>query len=114
MAATASGSRKPDEAEATSGQAPALQYSLLLDYLVGEKRGPSQAQAFDPAALGGFPTLAKSPEQKMVERAMESCGFKAALACVGGRWGGGRGKVVGARREGTEDRSSFLWHLHEA
>ncbi|XP_066490897.1 mitochondrial import inner membrane translocase subunit Tim22 [Tiliqua scincoides] len=86
MAATASsaGSGRPDEAEAPPGPAPVLQYSLLLDYLVGEKRGARQARAFDPAALGGFPTPAKSPEQKMVERAMESCGFKAALACVGG------------------------------
>ncbi|XP_053131012.1 mitochondrial import inner membrane translocase subunit Tim22-like [Hemicordylus capensis] len=81
MAATTG---RPEEAEEAPGLAPALQYSLLLEYLVGENRGPRQARAFDPAALGGFPAPGKSPEQKMVERAMESCGFKAALACVGG------------------------------
>ncbi|NXW31194.1 TIM22 translocase, partial [Phaetusa simplex] len=56
-----------------------LQYSLLLQHLVGEKRQP---RAWDPAALGGIPSPPKSEEQKMVERAMESCAFKAALACV--------------------------------
>lgn len=72
----------------TEGEPAQLQYSLLLEHLVGEKRRPRQAMACDPAALGGFPAPAKSPEQKMVERAMESCGFKAALACVGGMaWG---------------------------
>ncbi|KAM6242061.1 mitochondrial import inner membrane translocase subunit Tim22 [Porphyrio hochstetteri] len=60
---------------------PPLQYSLLLKHLVGEQRRP---RAWDPAALGGIPSPPKSEEQKMVERAMESCAFKAALACVGG------------------------------
>ncbi|XP_041278762.1 mitochondrial import inner membrane translocase subunit Tim22 isoform X1 [Onychostruthus taczanowskii] len=58
-----------------------LQYSLLLQYLVGDKRQP---RVWDPAALGGIPCPPKSEEQKMVERVMESCPFKAALACVGG------------------------------
>uniref|UniRef100_A0A8C3I4K9 Mitochondrial import inner membrane translocase subunit TIM22 n=1 Tax=Chrysemys picta bellii TaxID=8478 RepID=A0A8C3I4K9_CHRPI len=61
-----------------------LQYSLLLEHLVGERRGPRQARALDPAALGGIPAPPKSDEQKLIERVMESCGFKAALACVGG------------------------------
>ncbi|XP_061461238.1 mitochondrial import inner membrane translocase subunit Tim22 [Rhineura floridana] len=83
-ASSATGTSGSDEAGATPGPAPALQYSLLLEYLVGEKRGPRQARALDPAALGGFPAPTKSLEQKMIERAMESCGFKAVLACVGG------------------------------
>ncbi|XP_042298351.1 mitochondrial import inner membrane translocase subunit Tim22 [Sceloporus undulatus] len=78
----APGPSSSSEAGKASSEAAPLQYSLLLEHLVGEKRGPRQA--LDPAAFGGFPSPPKSPEQKMVERAMESCGFKAALACVGG------------------------------
>ncbi|KAM5150056.1 mitochondrial import inner membrane translocase subunit Tim22 [Callospermophilus lateralis] len=63
-----------------SAEAP-LQYSLLLQYLVGDKRQP---RLVEPGSLGGIPSPAKSEEQKMIERAMESCAFKAALACVGG------------------------------
>lgn len=63
---------------------PPLQYSMLLQHLVGEQRRP---RAWDPATLGGIPSPPKSEEQKMVERAMESCAFKAALACVGGAVG---------------------------
>uniref|UniRef100_A0A8C5S4R1 Mitochondrial import inner membrane translocase subunit TIM22 n=1 Tax=Laticauda laticaudata TaxID=8630 RepID=A0A8C5S4R1_LATLA len=74
--------KKPDETGRATDAASPLQYSLLLEYLVGEKRGPRQD--FPPGVLGGFPAPVKSPEQKMVERAMESCAFKAALACVGG------------------------------
>ncbi|XP_060146958.1 mitochondrial import inner membrane translocase subunit Tim22 isoform X1 [Globicephala melas] len=66
--------------EAASAEAP-LQYSLLLQYLVGDKRQP---RLLEPGSLGGIPSPAKSEEQKMVERAMESCAFKAALACLGG------------------------------
>ncbi|XP_048649312.1 mitochondrial import inner membrane translocase subunit Tim22 isoform X2 [Marmota marmota marmota] len=62
-----------------SAEAP-LQYSLLLQYLVGDKRQP---RLLEPGSLGGIPSPAKSEEQKMIERAMESCAFKAALACVG-------------------------------
>ncbi|XP_059990483.1 mitochondrial import inner membrane translocase subunit Tim22 isoform X3 [Lagenorhynchus albirostris] len=65
---------------AASAEAP-LQYSLLLQYLVGDKRQP---RLLEPGSLGGIPSPAKSEEQKMVERAMESCAFKAALACLGG------------------------------
>lgn len=67
---------------------PAVRYSELLQHLVGERRRPRN---WDPTALGGIPSPAKSEEQKMVERAMESCAFKAALACVGGARGAVRG-----------------------
>uniref|UniRef100_A0A673UQS6 Mitochondrial import inner membrane translocase subunit TIM22 n=2 Tax=Suricata suricatta TaxID=37032 RepID=A0A673UQS6_SURSU len=65
---------------AGSDEAP-LQYSLLLQYLVGDKREP---RILEPSSLGGIPSPTKSEEQKMIEKAMESCAFKAALACVGG------------------------------
>lgn len=88
---------------------PPLQYSLLLQHLVGEQRRP---RAWDPAALGGIPSPPKSEEQKMVERAMESCAFKAALACVGGAAGAlrepGEGWRDGAVR-GSGGRGSQLW-----
>lgn len=68
---------------------PPLQYSALLQHLVGEQRRP---RVWDPNTFGGIPSPPKSKEQKMVERAMESCAFKAALACVGGAAGlGGPG-----------------------
>ncbi|NP_075844.1 mitochondrial import inner membrane translocase subunit Tim22 isoform 2 [Mus musculus] len=79
MAATApkAGGSAPEAAG--SAEAP-LQYSLLLQYLVGDKRQP---RLLEPGSLGGIPSPAKSEEQKMIERAMESCAFKAVLACVG-------------------------------
>nr|NP_001088555.2 mitochondrial import inner membrane translocase subunit Tim22 [Xenopus laevis] len=58
-----------------------LQYSLIMQHLVGDKRRPVE---LIPGGLGGIPTPIKPEEQKMMERVMESCGFKAALACVGG------------------------------
>ncbi|XP_038670714.1 mitochondrial import inner membrane translocase subunit Tim22-like [Scyliorhinus canicula] len=64
-----------------AAMADGLVYSQLLSHLVGDQRQP---RPLNPAALGGFPAPLKSEEQKMVERGMESCGFKAALACVGG------------------------------
>lgn len=70
---------------------PPLQYSLLLQHLVGDKRQP---RVWDPAALGGIPCPPKSEEQKMVERVMESCPFKAALACVGGAAAGRTGQAA--------------------
>lgn len=70
----------PAPQAAGSAEAP-LQYSLLLQYLVGDKRQP---RLLEPGSLGGIPSPAKSEEQKMIERAMESCAFKAVLACVGG------------------------------
>ncbi|XP_063300309.1 mitochondrial import inner membrane translocase subunit Tim22 [Pelobates fuscus] len=74
----------PDHAASVSPMAPgegALQYSLIMEHLVGDKRRPVEVI---PGGLGGIPTPIKPDEQKMMERVMESCGFKAALACVGG------------------------------
>lgn len=58
-----------------------LQYSVLLDHLIGDKR---QIKDLNPSVMGGLPNPQKSDEQKMIERGMESCAFKATLACVGG------------------------------
>ncbi|ERE67934.1 import inner membrane translocase subunit Tim22-like protein [Cricetulus griseus] len=80
MAATAPSAGASAAESATSAEAP-LQYSLLLQYLVGDKRQP---RLLEPGSLGGIPSPSKSEEQKMIERAMESCAFKAVLACVGG------------------------------
>ncbi|XP_018610863.1 mitochondrial import inner membrane translocase subunit Tim22 [Scleropages formosus] len=58
-----------------------LQYSLILEHLIGDRR---QAKELNPAVMGGLPSPHKSDEQKMMEQGMESCAFKALLACVGG------------------------------
>lgn len=58
-----------------------LQYSTILDHLIGDKRA---VKDLNPAVMGGLPVPPKSDEQKMIERGMESCAFKAVLACVGG------------------------------
>ncbi|CAH2220125.1 mitochondrial import inner membrane translocase subunit Tim22 [Pelobates cultripes] len=79
----------PDHAASFSPVAPGegtLQYSLIMEHLVGDKRRPVEVI---PGGLGGIPTPIKPDEQKMMERVMESCGFKAALACVGGSPFGG-------------------------
>ncbi|XP_039612980.1 mitochondrial import inner membrane translocase subunit Tim22 [Polypterus senegalus] len=76
----AAGSKGSNSSEA-SVEASTLQYSLILDHLVGEKRRPRELPA---GVTGGLPSPQKSDEQKMIERGMESCAFKAALACVGG------------------------------
>ncbi|XP_038615272.1 mitochondrial import inner membrane translocase subunit Tim22 [Tachyglossus aculeatus] len=72
-----SGPPSPGRAEA-----PVLQYSVLLQELVGDGRrgrgGPLPGRL--PALLGP----AKTDEQKVMEAAMDSCAFKAAIACVGG------------------------------
>ncbi|KAM4701481.1 mitochondrial import inner membrane translocase subunit Tim22 [Discoglossus pictus] len=65
---------------AGSGQ-DSMQYSMILEHLIGDKRRPVETI---PGGLGGMPTPLKTEEHKMMERVMESCGFKAALACVGG------------------------------
>lgn len=83
MAAAASNAGASAPEAAGSAEAP-LQYSLLLQYLVGDKRQP---RLLEPGSLGGIPSPAKSEEQKMIEKVMESCAFKAALACVGGEAG---------------------------
>uniref|UniRef100_A0A1A8QWM1 Mitochondrial import inner membrane translocase subunit TIM22 n=1 Tax=Nothobranchius rachovii TaxID=451742 RepID=A0A1A8QWM1_9TELE len=58
-----------------------IQYSMVLEHLIGEKR---QIKDLSPGVMGGLPTPPKSNEQKMIERGMESCAFKSILACVGG------------------------------
>ncbi|KAJ1184836.1 hypothetical protein NDU88_001633 [Pleurodeles waltl] len=65
----------------STGTEENLQYSILLEQLVGERRGP---RPLLPVGVAGFPNQQQSPEQRRMERVMESCGFKAALACVGG------------------------------
>ncbi|XP_036622033.1 mitochondrial import inner membrane translocase subunit Tim22 [Trichosurus vulpecula] len=80
MAAASPAPSPPGSAPEPAAEAP-LQYSLLLQHLVGDKRQP---RLLEPGVLGGIPSPAKSEEQKMMEKAMESCAFKAALACVGG------------------------------
>ena len=58
-----------------------FQYSTILEHLIGDRR---PIKDLNPAVMAGLPVPYKSDEQKMIERAMESCTFKAALACVGG------------------------------
>merc|ERR1712235_80932 len=58
-----------------------LEYSVLLDHLIGDKR---KIKDLSPGVMGGFPNPMKTDEEKMIERGMESCAFKAVLACVGG------------------------------
>ncbi|GAA6103353.1 mitochondrial import inner membrane translocase subunit Tim22 [Tachysurus ichikawai] len=58
-----------------------LQYSVVLDHLIGERR---QVKDLNPSVMGALPNPHKTDEQKMIERGMESCAFKATLACVGG------------------------------
>ncbi|XP_060769351.1 mitochondrial import inner membrane translocase subunit Tim22 [Neoarius graeffei] len=74
-----SGSAQP--ATASGAQNVHLQYSVLLDHLIGDKR---QIKDLNPSVMGGLPNPHKTDEQKMIERGMESCAFKATLACVGG------------------------------
>ncbi|XP_072231470.1 mitochondrial import inner membrane translocase subunit Tim22 [Leuresthes tenuis] len=75
----------PDqEVPASAGSSldhPNIQYSMILEHLIGEKR---PLKDLNPAVLGGLPVPHKSDEQKMIERGMESCAFKSVLACVGG------------------------------
>lgn len=59
-----------------------LQYSMILDHLIGDKR---PVKELNPAVMGGLPMPPKTDEQKMIERGMESCAFKSLLACVGGK-----------------------------
>ncbi|XP_059573485.1 mitochondrial import inner membrane translocase subunit Tim22 [Alligator mississippiensis] len=67
MAAAAGGASRPEGPEAEP-----LQYSAVLQYLVGERRAPRALPAAPPA------------DSRLAERLAESCGFKGALACVGG------------------------------
>lgn len=65
----------------SSMERPTIQYSMVLDHLIGSKR---PVKDLNPAVMGGLPMPVKSDEQKMIERGMESCAFKSLLACVGG------------------------------
>lgn len=65
---------------------PSLQYSMILEHLIGDKR---PVKDLNPAVMGGLPLPPKTDEQKMIERGMESCAFKSLLACVGGESGFG-------------------------
>ncbi|RXN35771.1 mitochondrial import inner membrane translocase subunit Tim22-like protein [Labeo rohita] len=58
-----------------------LQYSLILDHLIGDKR---QIKDLNPTVMGALPSPQKTKEQKMIESGMESCAFKSLIACVGG------------------------------
>ncbi|XP_038144387.1 mitochondrial import inner membrane translocase subunit Tim22 [Cyprinodon tularosa] len=81
-AADAAGSEpKGPGSSVPSMGSPTIQYSLVLEHLIGEKR---PVKELNPAVMGGLPVPPKSEEQKMIERGMESCAFKAVLACVGG------------------------------
>lgn len=79
--ATASESQGPISA-GPAMDSPTLQYSMILDHLIGDKR---PVKDLNPAVMGGMPAPPKSDEQKMIERGMESCAFKSVLACVGGK-----------------------------
>ncbi|XP_029956886.1 mitochondrial import inner membrane translocase subunit Tim22 [Salarias fasciatus] len=69
------------EAPGPNTDGPDIQYSAILEHLVGDKR---PVKELNPAVMGGLPVPYKSDEQKMIERGMESCAFKSLLACVGG------------------------------
>lgn len=64
-----------------SMDSPPIQYSMILEHLIGDKR---PVKELNPTVMGGLPVPPKSEEQKMIERGMESCAFKSVLACVGG------------------------------
>ncbi|XP_054611609.1 mitochondrial import inner membrane translocase subunit Tim22 [Dunckerocampus dactyliophorus] len=72
------------ERSASAGQStgnPPIQYSMILDHLIGDKR---TVKDMNPGIMGGLPVPPKSEEQKTIEKAMESCAFKSLLACAGG------------------------------
>ncbi|XP_043095068.1 mitochondrial import inner membrane translocase subunit Tim22-like [Puntigrus tetrazona] len=68
-------------ATASAAENVPLQYSLILDHLIGDKR---QIKNLNPTVMGALPSPQKTDEQKMIERGMESCAFKSLIACVGG------------------------------
>ncbi|XP_043997280.1 mitochondrial import inner membrane translocase subunit Tim22 [Gambusia affinis] len=78
--AAASDSTGPASSVPNMGS-PTIQYSMVLEHLIGEKR---PIKDLSPGVMGGLPVPPKSDEQKMIERGMESCAFKSVLACVGG------------------------------
>lgn len=80
--AAASDSKTGPVSSIPNTDSPTIQYSMVLEHLVGEKR---PIKELSPGVMGGLPVPPKSDEQKMIERGMESCAFKSVLACVGGK-----------------------------
>lgn len=72
---------QPSTSADRSYEGSTFQYSMLLEHLIGEKR---PIKDLNPTVMGGLPNPMKTDDQKMIERGMESCAFKAVLACVGG------------------------------
>ncbi|XP_076153481.1 mitochondrial import inner membrane translocase subunit Tim22 [Alosa pseudoharengus] len=58
-----------------------FQYSLILEHLIGDRK---PIKDLNPGVMGGLSSPQKTDQEKMIERGMESCTFKAVLACVGG------------------------------
>ncbi|XP_021479236.2 mitochondrial import inner membrane translocase subunit Tim22 [Oncorhynchus mykiss] len=87
MAATVGSGNAPvsDTQASTSAdrsyEGSTFQYSMVLEHLIGEKR---PIKDLNPTVMGGLPNPMKTDDQKMIEQGMESCAFKAVLACVGG------------------------------
>ncbi|XP_043910824.1 mitochondrial import inner membrane translocase subunit Tim22 [Protopterus annectens] len=80
----ASGATTAGDEVQVSSESVQLQYSVILEHLVGERRRERPCVELPKGPLGAMAAPQKSKEEKLVERVMESCGFKAALACVGG------------------------------
>lgn len=86
-ASTGAANAAPSDSQGPGSAGPSLdgasiQYSMILDHLIGDKR---PVKDLNPAVMGALPMPLKSDEQKMIERGMESCAFKSILACVGGK-----------------------------
>lgn len=80
-ASMGTGNDAVSESQGPTTDSTTLQYSMILEHLVGDKR---PIKDLSPGVMGGLPVPPKSDEQKMIERGMESCAFKSVLACVGG------------------------------
>ncbi|XP_013993389.1 mitochondrial import inner membrane translocase subunit Tim22 [Salmo salar] len=72
---------QPSTSADRSYEGSTFQYSMVLEHLIGEKR---PIKDLNPTVMGGLPNPMKTDDQKMIEQGMESCAFKAVLACVGG------------------------------
>lgn len=79
--AASSDPQGPVPADNPSVDSPMIQYSMILEHLIGDKRSIKE---LNPTVMG-LPSPPKSDEQKMIEKGMESCAFKTVLACVGGK-----------------------------
>ncbi|XP_070699931.1 mitochondrial import inner membrane translocase subunit Tim22 [Pempheris klunzingeri] len=80
-ASTGAANAAASDSQGPSQDGPTIQYSMVLEHLIGDKR---PVKELNPGVMGGLPIPPKSDEQKMIERGMESCAFKSVLACVGG------------------------------